>query len=357
MTASHEIETLLRETAEKLLREKKVNLFLGYEKASLPFRTAPLFLTAPEDAQRLAWNPFCSANLAVYLPRLFKAPADAREAALAAPPTVGMVLKGCDARSVVALIQERQLQRERLVLVGVACPGMVDMPKAERAVRGCEVLGAGEDAQGNVRAVVEDGTEVTLRRAEILADACQECRTPMPSICDIMLGTAVENKVTGVARQRTAEFEAKPLDARWARFQAMLSKCIRCNACRQACPMCYCRDCLLDQTRPKWVSAGSDISDVTIYHLVRAFHMAGRCTQCGACARACPMGIDTRLLVRKLSLEAEDLYGYRPGEAVDAVTLLSTFAMDDPQEFLTEPSPFPAAARASAEVEHGRRTP
>lgn len=121
--------------------------------------------------------------------------------------------------------------------------------------------------------------------------------------------------------------------------------------------MCYCRDCLLDQTRPKWVSAGSDISDVTIYHLVRAFHMAGRCTQCGACARACPMGIDTRLLVRKLSLEAEDLYGYRPGEAVDAVTLLSTFAMDDPQEFLTEPSPFPAAARASAEVEHGRRTP
>ena len=101
--------------------------------------------------------------------------------------------------------------------------------------------------------------------------------------------------------------------------------------------MCYCKDCLLDQTRPRWVGAGTDISDVTLYHLVRAFHMAGRCTECGACARACPMGIDARLLVRKLNLEVEDLFGYRPGAAVDAAPLLSAFTMDDPQEFLTEP--------------------
>jgi len=337
MTASHEIETRLRETAEGFLGVKKVDLFLGYEKASLPFRTTPVFVTAPEEADRLAWNPFCAANLAVYLPRLFKAPADAREAKAASPPTVAVVVKGCDARSVVALIQEHQVPREKLVLIGVACPGMVDARKAESALGEQEALGAGEDAKGNIRAVAEDGTEITLRREQVLADVCLECRSPTPAVYDVLLGTPVEPKEGGVARRRMAEFESKPPDARWAKFRQTVSRCIRCNACRQACPMCYCRDCLLDQARPRWVGAGTDFSDVAIFHLVRALHMAGRCTECGACARACPMGIDARLLARKLGQEVEDLYGYRPGEAIDATPPLSAFAMDDPQEFLTEP--------------------
>jgi len=338
MTASHEIEGRLRETAEELLRDNRVDLFLGYEKATLPFRTTPLVLTSPEEAERLVWNPFCAANLAVYLPRLFAPPADARKAKDAPPPpTVGIVVKGCDARSVVALIQERQVPRDKLVLVGVACPGIVDRRKAERALGGHEAREVAEDPEGNVRVVVEDGTEVLLSRHEITADACLECRSPTPAVHDALLGTPVQGKAPDVGRRRTADFEAKGLDARWTHLQQTLSTCIRCNACRQACPMCYCKDCLLDQTRPRWIGAGVDISDVTIYHLVRAFHMAGRCTECGACARACPRGIDTRLLVRKLSQEVEDLYGYRPGEAMDAIPPLSAFAMDDPQDFLTEP--------------------
>ena len=338
MTTRRDIELGLRETAAALLRDGKVDLFLGYERATLPFRTTPLFLAAPEEVERLVWDPFCTANLAVYLPRLFAVPPNARKAKKPPPlPTVGIVVKGCDLRSVAVLIQERQVPREKLVLVGVACEGMVDRQKAERALGPHEAVTAGEDQEGNVCVVLEDGTEITLPRDEIITDACLECRHPAPPIQDVMLGPPVEAHDTGRARRRTAEFESRPPDERWAQFRETLSKCIRCNACRQACPMCYCRDCLLDQTRPRWVGAGSDPSDVALYHLTRALHLAGRCTECGACARACPMGIDTRLLMRKIALEVEALYRYRPGETTEATPLLSTFAMDDPQDFLTEP--------------------
>jgi ferredoxin len=214
---------------------------------------------------------------------------------------------------------------------------MVDRRKAEKALGEHEALGAGEDAQKNIRAVVEDGTEITLRREDVVADACRECHLPVPPIHDVMLGVPVEGKKTQAARKRTADFESMPLDARWARFQEAVSRCIRCNACRQACPMCYCKTCIFDQDRPRWIGAGTDISDVAIYHLVRALHTAGRCTECGECERACPMGIDVRLLARKLCQEVEDLYGYRPGEAIEATPVLSSFAMDDPQDFVTEP--------------------
>ena len=39
MTAAHDIELRLREIAQEFLREKKVTLFLGYEKAGLRLST------------------------------------------------------------------------------------------------------------------------------------------------------------------------------------------------------------------------------------------------------------------------------------------------------------------------------
>ena len=336
MTPSPEIEARLRETAEQLLREKKVDIFLGHGKASLPFRTTPLFATSPEDAERLVWNPFCAANLAVYLPRLFVRPANAKEAAKLEQPTIGIVLKGCEARSVAVLIQEHQIPRDKLVLVGVACGGMVDRRKAGAALGDRDALDAEEDADGNIRAVVDGGQEVALSRDNILTVACTECRSPTPQVYDVLLGDGVEAQNPDLTRTHTAEFQSKDLGDRWAQFSEALVDCIRCNACRQACPMCYCRECLLDQTTPRWVGAGTEPSDVVIYHLVRAFHLAGRCTECGACTRACPMGIDTRLLIRKLNQDVEDLYGYTPGESIDATPPLSAFAMSDPEDFLTE---------------------
>ncbi len=337
MSECPQIEAQLRETVQRLFQEGKISLFLGYGKASLPFRTTPLFITKAEEAERLVWNPFCTNNLSVYLPRLFKESGGGKsnQAAGAGQSVIGVALKGCDVRSVVALLQEKQVKRERLVLVGIACPGLADRRTAEKALGEHQALGAGEDPAGNIRVVVEDGTELTLRREAVLAEACLECRSPTPAFHDILLGTPVPPRLPEAARRRVAEFEARPLESRWAAFQEMASRCLRCNACRQACPLCYCQTCLFDQNRPRWI--GTDLSDLCLYHLVRALHLAGRCTECGACERACPMGLDVRLLARKLSAEVEDLFGYRPGDSPEATPVLSSFAMDDPQDFVTEP--------------------
>ena len=334
MKTFKEIQTSLRETAGELLRAGEVDVFLGYRKTGMPFRTRPAFVRRPEEAGEIVWSSFCANNLAVYLPRLFRSDRGT-SGKQAAPPRVGVVVKPCDARCVCMLAQERQIPRGRIVLVGVHCHGVVDRRKAEAALKGVGVLGAGEDDVGNIRAVIDNGSDVTLPRAALLADACLECSDRSASDVDFTFGDPppIEKSAGG---PRSGQ-RAVPLEERWARFTAAIGRCIRCNACRQACPQCYCKECFADQTCPRWVGGGDDPSDLAIFHLARAMHLTGRCTDCGACSAACPVGVDTRLLIREMNRDAEQIYGYRAGVLREGKPLLSEFDMGDPQDFVVEP--------------------
>ena len=101
-----DLQQAIRDKARELLASGQVRLVLGYEAGSVPFRTAPAFIEAPVDVERLVWNPFCTNNLAVYVPTA------------AAAGRVAVVAKGCDARSIVTLFQEHQVPR---VNAHVAC--------------------------------------------------------------------------------------------------------------------------------------------------------------------------------------------------------------------------------------------
>ena len=88
-------------------------------------------------------------------------------------------------------------------------------------------------------------------------------------------------------------------EERFAFFQKELSKCIRCNACRNACPACSCRKCVFDSTKfDSAQKANVDSFEEKMFHIIRAFHVAGRCTDCGECSRVCPQGIPLHLFNR-----------------------------------------------------------
>ena len=85
---------------------------------------------------------------------------------------------------------------------------------------------------------------------------------------------------------------------------------------------------------PTWLDKTDNISDIMVYHIVRILHMAGRCVDCGACSRACPLGIDLRSIVQKMVKLIKELYDFETGLTLEEVPPLTTYKQDDPQEFI-----------------------
>jgi len=302
----------IRAIARKLLREKKVEVVIGYERGSLPLRRRPCFVRREEDADRLVWDGWCDNTLATYLPKR-------REKA-------AIVAKGCDSRAVVELIKEKQVPRDQVIVIGVPCKGMLDRVKVESS------------ADSGRMAKAEEGpkTEETLRREGLLLDCCKTCVHPNPVLHDELVGEPAPQKTQDPFSDIEAFIALKP-EERWAYLSKEVEKCIRCYACRNACPLCYCPECFVDASLPQWVGKSIDASDTMIFHLMRAYHLAGRCVACGACERACPMGVDLGKLNRVLSKEVMDLFGYEAGLGLDEKSPLATFRPDDPESFIVNP--------------------
>jgi formate dehydrogenase subunit beta len=340
------MEKQLQEIAKKLIAQQEIDLLIGYERGSVPLTSRPFFIkvkgaNAPENlANKLVWNSFCSNNLAVFLPKYFETNPFARKRP--PKPKIGIVAKGCDLRSIVVLIKEKQAPRENLVLIGVPCQGMIDKRKVEAAI--AAKTSCVQDAEiheyheqdGMLYITTKNGDIHMFNKEAFLQDACQDCRYPMPEGTDYLIEGATKEPGDG-GYKKIQEFEMKTPQERWQYFLQEMSKCIRCTACRQACPTCWCKECFADQMDLKWIGVSTNISDTMIFHLIRIFHQSGRCVECDACYRACPMGVDLRTFTKKIGKDVEELFAFFPDFNLETIPPISTFREDDSESFITEP--------------------
>jgi formate dehydrogenase subunit beta len=202
---------------------------------------------------------------------------------------IGIVAKGCDSRNIVTHIIENKIKREQLVIIGVPCKGMIDRRRIT-AMAG----------RGDPRTCSKIPTVFACRRrlrknrqppkAEVLQQNCSVCIHRNPVIHDEMVADPVEEQTGCGPLRRRSPIEAMPSEEKWDYFEDMLAPCIRCYACRNACPLCYCPTCFVDESMPQWVGKSQDPTDIRTFHFLRAYHCAGRCTDCGSLRTGLPGG-------------------------------------------------------------------
>jgi ferredoxin len=276
----------LRDHCRRLLTDGTVRVVIGYGQDK-PGQTAyPIFVTSPDDVGRLVWNDQCFNNLTVYLTR--------KETRALGKPAI--IVKGCDARCLVLLAQESQIERQELYVIGMACDGV--------------------------------GQPLQLK--------CHACDVHTPRGCDLVLGQATAADVAADKRYEALEafLRDKTPEQRMAYWTEELGRCIRCHACRQVCPLCYCERCIADKNRPTEIDTSATRKGNFAWQIVRSFHHAGRCAECDECSRVCPAGIDLALLNKTLARAAEIHFQYRSGMDPEMPPVIGAYQTKDKEEFI-----------------------
>ncbi len=182
---------------------------------------------------------------------------------------LGVVCRACEERGLVEMAKRGQVHWDRLTLIGLACS-----PDEVQACR---------------------------------------CSQPAPSHAQVVVGEP--------SAPATADpvLEALPETAeeRLAFWRYWTDRCIKCYACRDACPQCFCQACALEEDH--WVERGRLPPPFPMFHLIKAVHMAGKCVACRECEMACPAEIPLTILYRMVNQDTEELFGYRPGSDLESV--------------------------------------
>ena len=336
----------LKKEAKKVLEQEKVKYIIGYKNSSNNHQSSPFFMKKPEDVESMTWNPTCVHNLTRFL-----VDEKRRKAREKKPDTrpVGIIVKGCDSRAIVVLLQEKFIDRSDIYIIGLSCEnmGVVDDKKLFLKLNGKKAKKI-EFAKKDTFLVTTEEGKIEIPANDVLAERCLECISSSPVIYDVLFG---ENSKKNIENpfQSLKEIESLSHEEKWSFWKEQLSKCIRCYACRSVCPMCYCDECVVDTInfavsaettaeekaqRIKWIEKSPTSSENIVYHLVRAIHLAGRCIDCSECERVCPLDIPIRFLNKKLEKESRELFGYETGFDPDQPPLISCFKDEDPEDFI-----------------------
>ena len=309
-------EALVNKACE-LLENGTVNRVLAWKTGEFDYDVTPaVFTSADEIKNGLVWSDFSAANFSKYL---------VKEAALEGK--VAVFLKPCDTYSFNQLLTEHRFDRKKVYAIGVPCDGMVDINLIKARAEGISsVKSEGDDVTIET---LYDGT-VTLKREDVLLERCKSCKSKKHVAFDELLGE--DGEVCESDRfDEVSRLEKMTPEERFAFWQNELSRCIRCNACRDVCPACTCEKCVFDNPNSGVENkAAANSFEEKMFHIIRAFHVAGRCTDCGECSRVCPQHIPLHLLNRKFIKDIDSFYGdYQAGAEVGSRAPIVNYTTGD----------------------------
>lgn len=273
------IQEEYKNKAKELLSNGTVKMVIGYKAGTTANRRRPHFMRTPEECDTMLLDSNCIANLSGYL---------LTEGLLSDEKKVAIFLKPDGIRSINILAAEAQLQSPQVVIFGF-------------------------DIQGN------DVVEV---KGHSVADFGS------------LMAATKEKAPTSLQEPTIEALQSKNAVERFSFWKKEFERCIKCYACRQACPMCYCRRCVVDNNQPQWVNTSSHTLGNFEWNLVRAFHLAGRCVGCGNCDRACPVNIPLRLLNTRMAQEVLNAFDHVAGMSDTQPPVLASFKKDDSETFI-----------------------
>ncbi len=311
---------ILIEKAKTLLENGTVNRVLGWKKGEFAYDITPAVFTNAQDLlNNFVFGDFCGANFSKYLVKETRKE-DAK---------VLVFLKPCDTYSFNQLLTEHRFDREKVYAIGIPCEGMLDVNKIKQSV-GDGIIAIDTSSENVVKVDTLYDGQKEIATTSVLLERCTNCKSKKHVAFDELIGedgAELESK----RFDQVAELEKMSADERFAFWQNELSRCIRCNACRDVCPACTCEKCVFDNPNSGAENKAPVSSfEEQMFHIIRAFHVAGRCTDCGECSRVCPQNIPLHLLNRKFIKDINSFYGdYQAGEEVGSRAPLVNYTKED----------------------------
>ena len=312
------MQAMMEKRAIELLENGTVNRVLGWSAGEFAYDITPaVFESADELRDNFVYNDFCAANLSKYLVK------ESRKEG-----KILVFLKPCDTYSFNQLIAEHRIIRENIYVIGIECYGKADIEK----LKAMGIKGITGIIKRDGEFVVETlyGNK-TVKAYEATAERCLACKSKKHVVYDELIGDDGEVVEDCNRFDMVEKLEAMTPDERFAFWRGELSRCVRCNACRNVCPACTCEQCVFDNPNSGVSQKAAATSfEENMFHIIRAFHVAGRCTDCGECSRVCPQNIPLHLLNRKFIKDINEFYGtYQAGEDPNAKPPLGTYTKND----------------------------
>ena len=308
-------EVMIKKAAE-LLENGTVNRVMGWKAGEFIYDVTPAVFETAEELKDFVYGDFCAPNLSKYMV------AESKKAG-----KILVFLKPCDTYSFNELLCEHRINRDGVYVVGIPCDGKIDIEKIQ-ALAGPGIIDIKREED---KLKVETAYGVSeLERNDVKLDRCLVCKSHKHVAYDELIGEDGELR-DSKRFDEVEKLENMTPEERFAFWRGELSKCIRCNACRNVCPACTCEKCVFDNPASGVENKAASTSfEENMFHIIRAFHVAGRCTDCGECSRVCPQHIPLHLLNRKFIKDINELYGeYQAGADPESRSPVVDFTKND----------------------------